>query len=132
MENAQRLLERHENGQEPAPLRKGEVTTKNKRPRRGFYPKRLYPRGVCSGCHKELVQKDGRTFHMIGVSTDCPYGTPDYKEELDYANHSTVVTFGGKSYSTSFFSMDRTPKPDPSTLEINVPEWCFFDYELVV
>lgn len=128
-EYAQRLMDKLANGDKMKPEGK-QTKPSSRKPGIPPDPYRNYEKGVCSGCHMELVKApDGRVFHRMGVSSDCSYGVPDYTYTRDLWNHSIHVTVGGVTRTYSMF--DVPPIIDRDKIEMNVPEWCFFDMEFV-
>lgn len=127
-EYAKKLLEKFSNGEEMKPDGKAPSGRPLKQRTLGLFSDHV--KGVCSGCHQELLRApDGRTFHRAGVSTNCKYGTPDFHKEVNHGNHTIKITSGGISKTISIFEWFVQPEPD--TLQMNVPEWCFFDMEFV-
>lgn len=128
-EYAQKLLEKFGNGDKMKPEGKQPKVSKRK-PGIPPDPYINYDEGVCSGCHEKLLRApNGRIFHRAGVSPDCQYGSPDYTIEKDVYNHGFKVTVGGVTKFYSFF--DFMPEIKLGAVEMNVPEWCFFDLEFV-
>lgn len=125
-EYARKLMDKLANGEKMKPEGKAVKPSR----RKPVDPYADYERGICSGCHKELLKApDGRTFHKPKVSKDCPYASPEVHEEVDKRNFTVKVTSGTWTFTYSLFDFQLPYVLDE--LEMNVPEWCFFDLEFV-